>query len=338
VCPIEREGGCNQTAQIAPTRGSVLTDHQIAQQAQVDQIRSYIAVHRAISNVGHKVLSTESEWNPKVILGRALTAVLPERTLHRMRKAYYAYLLSHAPDSWQEKESAVVRHLVRPGDWVIDVGASIGGYTRFLSDLVGSSGRVYSFEPHPPIYEYLSYNVKRLKLYNVELSDSALSDKQGTALIAIPRYRWGSECHYDATLEVERTHSDCRQVEVAVTTMDAFYADLRERISFVKCDVNYHELACLRGGMQTLKRCQPAILIEILPNPDRPGSHAAQVFDLLKQYGYKGYWFDGEHLRARQSGERSQNYFFLMDEHKKLLPSELFPNHRDKIRSSGERR
>jgi len=286
-------------------------------------------MHRAISAVGRKFMSTESEWNPKVFLGRAIVAVLPEPVLHRVKKAYYAYLLSHLPDSWQEKDTFVVKHLVTVGDSVIDIGASIGGYTKFLSDIVEASGHVYSFEPNPPIYEYLAHNVRKLRLDNVKLFNSALSDKEGIASIAIPRYRWGSECHYDATLEMKRARPDCRQVDVKVGTLDSFFADRPEKISFLKCDVNYHELACLRGGLQTLSRSKPAILIEILPNPDKEGGPAAAVFELLQEHGYEAHWFDGEVLRKRQRGERSQNYFFLTREHVDRLPSSVLERSRE---------
>lgn len=278
----------------------------------------------AISSIGRKFMSTESAWNPKVVLGRTITAVLPERALHRLKERYYAYLLSHLPEDWQERDTSVVRHLVSAGDTVLDIGASIGLYTKFLSDLVGPSGRVYSFEPNPPIYDYLSHNVKKLKLANVQLSNHALSDTKGTASIVIPRYRWGSECHYDATLETRRAGAGCRSVEVTVGTLDSFLVDRREKISFIKCDVNYHELACLRGALQTLRRYKPAILIEVLRDPDKSGSQAAQVFELLAQDGYEGYWFDGAGLRKRRPGERSQNYFFLTPEHAGVLPSAVF--------------
>jgi len=279
----------------------------------------------AFGAIGRRLLSTESEWNPKVILGRAVTALLPDAALHRLRKSYYAYLLTHLPDDWQERDTSVVKHLIRAGDHVVDIGASIGGYTRFLSQTVGPFGKVYSFEPNPPIHEYLSFNVKKLKLDNVELCACALSDQSGVASIAIPRYRWGSECHYDATLESTRANPNCRQVEVSVSTLDSWFADRAEEISFIKCDVNYHELACLRGALQTIRRSKPAILIEILPNPDKPGSPAAHVFELLSDNGCEPYWFDGQRLRRRRAGERSQNYFFLTRERFESLPERLRP-------------
>jgi FkbM family methyltransferase len=277
----------------------------------------------ALSALGRRFMFTESEWNPKVLMGRVLTALLPTKTLHSLKKSYYCLLLRHLDDSWQERDAVLLKYLVHPGDCVLDIGASIGGFTKLLSRIVGSQGRVYSFEPNPTTYDFLAYNVLRLGLDNVEPFQCALSDAEGTLRMTIPHYRWGSECHYDATLENGSGDPDCRKIPVRATTMDAIFAAETDRIVFIKCDVNYHELACLVGGLQTLSRFRPALLIEILPNPDRIGSPAARVFDLLSGTGYCAYWFDGHQLRKRQIGERSQNYFFLTDEHVRALPSEL---------------
>ncbi len=257
------------------------------------------------------------------ILGRAIVAVLPEKSLHQLKKAYYAYLLSHAPEDWGEHDKVFVKSLVRPGDFVVDIGASIGVYTKFLSEIVGPSGRVCSFEPNPPIFDFLSHNVRKLGLANVELFSSALSDKPGSAEIVIPHYRWGSECHYDATLEQQSAGPDCRRIKVAIDTLDSVFANREDKISFIKCDVNSHELAFLHGSLQTIRRSKPEMLIEILDDPDQADTPAAQVFELLEAEGYQGYWFDDAVLRQRKRGERSQNYFFLTPDHLNQLPSHM---------------
>lgn len=281
------------------------------------------SMRKTLGSISRKFMLTESEWNPKVILGRAIVAVLPEKSLHQLKKAYYAYLLSHTPEDWGENDKMFVKSLVGPGSIVMDIGASIGDYTKFLSDIVGPSGRVYSFEPNPPIFDFLSHNVRKLGLANVELFNFALSDQQGSAEIVIPRYRWGSECHYDATLDQQSAAPDCRRIKVAIDTLDSAFGNREDKISFVKCDVNSHELAFLHGSLQTIRRSKPAILIEILADPDQAGTPAAQVFELLEAEGYQGYWFDDAALRKRRVGERSQNYFFLTPDHLNRLPSHM---------------
>jgi hypothetical protein len=61
------------------------------------------------------------------------------------------------------------------------------------------------------------------------------------------------------------------------------------------------------------------------PNPDDPTTSAHETFALLRGAGYDIYWFDGEKLRRRLEGERSQNYFFLMPEHLESLAGFAVP-------------
>ena len=147
-----------------------------------------------IKKIVSKLLLTESEWNPKVMLGRAVVFVLPAPAVHAIKKVYYANLLKRFSEDWHEKDVRVVKQIVAPGDQVIDIGACIGAYTKFLSQRVGPGGRVYSFEPIPPTFEFLSNNVRKLGLRNVDLFDCAASDQEGSATMVVPTYRWGSEC------------------------------------------------------------------------------------------------------------------------------------------------
>jgi len=256
--------------------------------------------------VGKKLMLTESEWNPKVIAGRALTSILPASVLRQIMKHYYALVLARAPSDWAENDRAVVEQFLTRDDEVVDVGASIGVYTKFLS---GIAKRVYSFEPNPEIYDFLAYNVRKLGLSNVETYPCALSDSARTDKMVIPRYRWGSECHYDATLDFRQEKVGIRSIDVQVQTMDSIL--FRKGVSFIKCDVNGHELRFLLGAMQTIRMCRPVILMELLQDPEEPASDTVKVFSLLEQAGYTVCLFDGKLLRKRQRGERSQNYFFL---------------------------
>jgi len=262
-----------------------------------------------------KLVQTEAAWNPKVIAARVAKRVLPERTLHSLQKHYYTYVLKNRLGEG-ERDRSLVGYLVSAADSVVDIGASIGGYTRYLSEKVGQQGKVYSFEPNPSTFDFLSHNVKSLKLGNVEVFNFAVSDAVGSAELKIPHYRWGSECHYDARLDGP-IQPEWRGVTVKKIPLDSVLEN--RTISFIKCDANYHELACLRGAKRLIERCHPAMLIEVNPNPDDRTTSAWETFALLRGAGYDVYWFDGEKLRPRLEGERSQNYFFLMPEHVEAL-------------------
>lgn len=268
-----------------------------------------------------KMLSTESEWNPKVMVVRIVSRVFPDSVLHRAKKSYYAYLMKHTPEDWMERDSIIARLLISRGDSVLDIGANLGHYSRVLSRCVGPDGCVYAFEPIPQTFEFLSNNIRRLGLGNIELLNFALSDAEKTTTMVIPTYRWGTECWYDARVKTEKANPAWREIHVTSERLDHFF-DKRGSappITFVKCDANYHELSVLRGGLRTLRASRPAMLIEVNPNPDDPTTTAFETFELLRAEGYSPYWFDGEKLLPRKAGERSQNYFFLTPKHETAL-------------------
>jgi hypothetical protein len=217
-----------------------------------------------------RLLSTESEWNPKVVIGRGVVRVLPESVLHRLKKRYYAYLMKHVPEDWVERDALIAKQLVSPGDSVLDIGANIGQYSRLLSSWVGPNGQVYAFEPIPQIFDFLSNNVRSRKL------DTFFEERGATP-----------------------------------------------PISFVKRDANFHELAVLRGALRTIRDSQPAMLIEVNPDPDDAASTAFETFELLRAAGLNPYWFDGNKLIPRKPGERSQNYFFLAPKHVTALADRI---------------
>lgn len=267
-----------------------------------------------------QLLSTESEWNPKVALVRAMNATVPDKWLFSIKKTYYPVLLRHYGHRLLEKgesDATIVKQLVSPGDRVADVGASVGLYTRYLSDLVGPAGMVYSFEPLPPTFEILSNCVQKLGLKNVELFNYALSDKAGSSEMVIPRYRWGSECYYDARIAVGGEGEPLRRYRVATKTIDSVLDSRSAAISFIKCDVNFHELHFVRGALRTIRDSRPAVLMEVGTNPDE--SEVREVFAILRTEGYEAYYFDGAVLRKSSEGQRTQNCFFLRRNHLALL-------------------
>lgn len=275
-----------------------------------------------LRTVAKKLLATESPWNPKVVAGRAAIAILPGGVLHSVKKAYYARLVTRLPEDFMETDVPLVKHLVSNGDHVVDVGASLGIYTKFLSKLVGPPGKVWSFEPIAETFDYLSNNIRKLGLENVELVNAAVSDNDGQDKMAVPTYRWGTDCFYDARIasaQVYDRHSppkpSWKTETVRTLTLDSFFSGRNLGISFVKCDANFHELACIRGALATIRRSKPAMLIEIQPDPDDPNTTAYETFALLRAEGYTAFVFKGAQVFLRRPGERSQNYFFLMPAH-----------------------
>lgn len=239
---------------------------------------------------------------------------LPNTLLRPLKRYHYARVVRSATLA-DEPEFEVMRHLVRPGDFVVDVGAHVGIYTKMLSQLVGDTGLVAAFEPLPSTYAILVNNVARLGLANVRALNFAVSDRCGTESMEVARYTQNADGSYFARI-VSGTHpSGVSVVHVATTTLDLAFKDEARPVRFVKIDVEGHELPCIRGAASTLTEFKPALLVEVLTNPDSEDSPAQTLFDLLRTHHYNAYWLDGRTLRIRRDGDQSVNYFFLRKEH-----------------------
>ena len=51
--------------------------------------------------------------------------------------------------AYEQREAALVRRFLRPGDVVLDIRAHVGFFTLRCAQAVGTRGEVHSFEPIP---------------------------------------------------------------------------------------------------------------------------------------------------------------------------------------------
>jgi len=255
----------------------------------------------------------------KRLLKRAAWKILPYSIIQFIKKRHYLRLLCSSSLE-KEPELRVVRHLVKPDDTVIDIGANIGVYSKLLSELVGPNGRVYSIEPFPSTFEILCYNIKKLRLDNVEPINVAVSDSEAFMTMVMPHDSSGAETHYRACVVTDYAdEGKSETANVKATTIDARFLSLSRTISFIKCDVEGHELACVKGATKFLARSKAAWLIEVSGEPDDMGSAAYSVFKLLQNQDYFAWWYDDDKLRKYCPGDKSTNYFFLKDNHIDIL-------------------
>jgi len=179
---------------------------------------------------------------------------LPRRTQQSLRRWHYARQIRRGAFRQDEPEFPLLRDWVASGDWVLDVGANVGRYTIELSGLVGSTGRVLSFEPVPDTFEMLVANVSLLPRDNVSLFNVAASATTAAVAMGIPTLQSGLRNYYEAGIT-----SDGGDVRVLSMAVDALALP---QIRLIKIDVEGHELQALRGMHQLLTRDHPRLIVE----------------------------------------------------------------------------
>lgn len=242
---------------------------------------------------------------------------LPKRLVIKIKKIRYAKVTKSISEQ-SSPEFKIIRSLVKDGDFVIDLGANIGFFTKYLSDIVGAEGRVYSFEPIPETFEILKYIAKKLRLTNVQLFNFAVSDAESIVTMEIPIDTNDEENFYESKIIPMQASSTYRTQIIQAKTLDKFSQSFGH-ISFIKCDVEGHEYPALLGASAILENSRPSLLVEIWGDLDEPQSSASRTAKFLERYGYRVYWLDGTTLRERRSSEKSTNYFFLTKDHLLML-------------------
>jgi hypothetical protein len=88
------------------------------------------------------------------------------------------------------------------------------------------------------------------------------------------------------------------QVNVNTVTLDGFLSTQRDQptISFIKCDVEGHELDVFKGAEKMLRKDKPILLFEYIAINYTPEQKTA-LFDYLHTLGYQGYFWNGSHIR-----------------------------------------
>jgi FkbM family methyltransferase len=153
-----------------------------------------------------------------------------------------------------EPELRILRQIVPVDRAAIDVGANRGYYSYALSKI---ASRVEAFEPYPVTAHFARRKLPK----NVRLHEVALSNYSGSATLRVPQCKGGIDVHYGATLK-NIPEGNYIEVAVRVTTIDQFGFD---DIGFIKVDAEGSDLEVVEGARDTIKRCRPNLLVELLP-------------------------------------------------------------------------
>lgn len=233
-------------------------------------------------------------------------------SLHR-RADHLAHLLKALTQQAHRDLVPLLRPLVPRDGVVIDIGAHAGQFTKLFAALA-PDGQVIAVEPSPYALGILRHVVKWLRLRNVTVIASGLSDRPGTLILTTPSKRSGAVGFGLASFAAPVTVNPARNDPVPVETLDALVARLGLcRIDFIKCDVEGWEMHVLRGGAAALPRWRPALLLEVVENAlARAGDRPEMLWELLAPLGYRARRLDGDRAVAGFIGDG--DYLFACEE------------------------
>jgi FkbM family methyltransferase len=202
----------------------------------------------------------------------------------------------HEHDIWR-----LARSFAGPGTAFIDVGAHVGHYSVRLSE---AFTKVIAIEPNPAALHTLRLNLRLNDIGNVDVYPVASYESRARLRLWDPFDMIAGQC--TRTLGANERAAmpiGCRasvpylagegpgalRGEVEAVPIDLISYRSRERVRFVKIDIEGHEAKALAGASNTIRDHQPAILIEM--HDSMYGDLIrGEVIEQLARHGYA--WCD----------------------------------------------
>ncbi|BAU63254.1 methyltransferase FkbM family protein [Stanieria sp. NIES-3757] len=148
---------------------------------------------------------------------------------------------------------------LKPGDVFYDIGANVGFFTVIAAKLVGSTGKVYAFEPDRKNSDCVRHNIQLNQFTNSTVCQKAVSHTTGTGELLLAEYSGGHTISV-----VDRPPDFAGSTVVEIVSIDELINQGQlTPPNVVKIDVEGAELDVLQGMLQTIKQYRPIIIYEV---------------------------------------------------------------------------
>lgn len=205
-----------------------------------------------------------------------------------LKKEKYYWLGTYEP-----QVQYAISERIHAGMTVYDVGAHLGFFALACSRLVGSSGRVFAFEPLHANYERIMRNKQLNCADNLSVIAAAVAERTGEAVL-----NCGGTTSMASLEPAGATCQDPSEAAIIDTvSLDDFVNLLGHPApDWVKIDVEGAEGRVLAGMADLLRRHPPYMIIEI-----HNAESAAAVWAILNEAGYRLSPLEKPHEFAREA-------------------------------------
>lgn len=176
-----------------------------------------------------------------------------------------------------------LKQIVKSGFVSIDIGANVGYYSTNISKLSGPKGKVFAIEPVPLFANVFKRNAHKFALKNIQLYQTALGAENKKIEMGTPVIDGVFRHGLTHVLSNENDNSALETFEAEMRIPDELFANITQ-LDFIKCDVEGYEIYLFPHLINTIKKFNPLIQIEISTAENRK-----IIYELLEPLNYQAF-------------------------------------------------
>jgi FkbM family methyltransferase len=185
---------------------------------------------------------------------------------------------------WEPYLHSIFDRFINENSVVIECGCHIGAHTLKMASLCRT---LYGFEPMPETHAVLQKNIESNGITNTIIYKKGVADKAG-----LTKFSWiphdnpgGSGLENNPMGKPPWIASTNQDIAVELTTIDSLNLD---KLDFMKIDVEGYETLVIEGGLNTIQKCKPMIVMEVWKNHfgQVDLNHTKELFKNLLAIGY----------------------------------------------------
>jgi FkbM family methyltransferase len=180
---------------------------------------------------------------------------------------------------YEPEETRLVVRLLKQGDVFVDLGANIGYFDLIASGAVGSTGKVFAFEPDPTNLRLLRRNVEVNGCANVFVEPKAVTDTNRSVTLYLSSVNHGDHRIFASSDDSESNEGRPRSsLPVDAVALDSYFPP-GSRVDLIKMDVQGAEYFALQGMKRLLRENRHVVLmLEFWPHGLRETGVAPLAF------------------------------------------------------------
>ena len=204
-------------------------------------------------------------------------------------------------EPFQLRDSSVdfYRNLVKPGDFVIDIGAHLGDTTVPMALATGKEGTVLALEPNRYVFAVLKKNASlNSALTNIVPLNIAATAEDGQFSF---NYSDASFCNggfLSQREKLDQHHKYSLQVEGRnlEKILEKEYASLLPTLSLIKVDAEGYDKEIIKTLSKIIETYRPKILSEC--NQFLTKTEREELYDVMTRFNYKLYRIEEDDTTA----------------------------------------